>query len=132
MFKRRFDYESRLSTMCAGQYFTTCYQIIERASEPSDNDQTLGSISKIYILLTDFWAQNLGPIHRNVNVMSKSQRYVKHGEASIKVNANNCTDSVRSFAFNRELIIKEKNVKRFSSVAGNEERAWTCDGKCEG
>lgn len=99
MFKRRFDSESRLSTMCAVQYVTTCY---------------------------------LGPIRSNVNVMSKSQRSVKYGEAGIKVNANNCTNSVRSFAFKRELIIKEKNVKRFSSVAGNEEKAWTCDGKYEG
>lgn len=99
VFKRRFKYESRLSTMCAVQYVTTCY---------------------------------LGLIRSSVNVMSKSQRCVKYGEVSTKVNANNCTNSVRSFAFKRELIIREKNVKRFSSVAGNEERAWTCDGKCEG
>lgn len=97
--KRRFDYEGRLSTMCAVQYFTICY---------------------------------LGLIRSNVNVMSKSQKCVKYGEASVKVNANNCTNSVRSFAFKRELIINDKNVKRFSSVAGNEEKAWTCDGKCEG
>lgn len=93
VFKRRFDYESRLSTMFAVQYFTTCYQLIERESEPSNNDQKLGSILNIYILLTDFRAQNLGPIRSNVNVMSKSQRCVKYGEASIKVNANNYKSS---------------------------------------